>query len=181
MDLVNLIWVIDATGRLAPTSCFGPNTTTPLPDTGTFRTLFGQPPHSVGFASCLVVSSFNHLFHWTSAMTSCLYVYVYMSKCLVVDLSYMMKKNSRNQLNCPETLFLHELIDLEGNSYRCDWPQSLQSTVWTLLEITQILQVWMLQVVPPQVQFCQVGGVGLQSWAQRRTADLWQTASDQSE
>lgn len=61
------------------------------------------------------------------------------------------------------------------------WPQSLQSTVWTLLQITQQLHVWILQVVVTQVQLSQMGGVGLQSWGQRSTADLWQTAAHQSE
>ena len=63
-----------------------------------------------------------------------------------------------------------------------NWPQSLQSTVWTLQSRTQNLHSWILQVdVVTQVQFCQMGGVELQSWGQRITADLWQPAVNQSE
>ena len=59
-------------------------------------------------------------------------------------------------------------------------PQSLQSTVWTLLKINQLLHVWLLQVVLPQIQLSQMWGrVGLQSWGQIITADLWQTAVSQ--
>ena len=65
------------------------------------------------------------------------------------------------------------------------WPQSLQSTMWTLQKIRQQLHVWSLQVVVTQIQFSQTGGVWLQSWSQRRTAFLcdltaWQPANTQT-
>ena len=59
--------------------------------------------------------------------------------------------------------------------------QSLQSAVWTLLKINQLLHVWILQLVSSQIQHFQMGGVVLQSWGQIITADLWQTAPLQSE
>ena len=62
-----------------------------------------------------------------------------------------------------------------------DWPQSLQSIVWTLHKFRQQLHSWILQLVETQVQLSQMEGVGLQSWGQKSTADLWQTALLQSE
>ena len=61
------------------------------------------------------------------------------------------------------------------------WPQNLQFTVWTLHKMTQQLHSWILQLVSAQIQLSQVGGVDLQSWGQRSTADLWQTAVTQPE
>ena len=41
------------------------------------------------------------------------------------------------------------------------WPQSLQSTAWTVLQIRQQLPSWILQVIESHVQLSQMGGVGL--------------------
>ena len=61
------------------------------------------------------------------------------------------------------------------------WPHSLQATVWTLHKFRQQLHSWILQLVVTQVELSQMGGVGVQSWGQRSTTDLWQTAAPQSE
>ena len=58
-----------------------------------------------------------------------------------------------------------------------NWPESLQFTVWTLQSRTEQLHSWILQVIDPtQVQFSQMGGVGLQSWGNNFTMSLWQPA-----
>ena len=67
------------------------------------------------------------------------------------------------------------------NRESVNWPQNLQFTVWIPHKGTQQLHSWILQLVVVQVQLSQMGGVGLQSWGQRSTADLWQTAAPQSE
>ena len=59
-------------------------------------------------------------------------------------------------------------------------PESLQFTVWTLQSRTEQLHSWILQVVPTQVQFSQIGGVGLQSWGNNFTVSLWQSAATKS-
>ena len=72
-------------------------------------------------------------------------------------------------------------INLSTEVKHVVWPQSLQSAVWTLQKITQTIHVWIRQLVFTQVQLSQMGGVGLQSWGQRSTADLWQPAAFQSD
>lgn len=59
--------------------------------------------------------------------------------------------------------------------------QSLQFAVLALQELPQQLHTWILQFVLTEVQFCESGRVGLQSWGQRITASLWQPAALQSE
>ena len=61
-----------------------------------------------------------------------------------------------------------------------NWPQSLQSTVWTLQSRTQQLHSWILQLIATQVQFCQMGGTGLQSWGHDFTVSLWEITANKS-
>ena len=109
--------------------------------------------------------------------------------CLCVSVQSEVCLHSAPQLHW-EAAGLQETLDLcfdtdclvenwlTGTFY---WPQSLQAAVWTLHKILQMFHSWILQVVSTQVQMFQIGGVGLQSWGQRITADLWQPAALQSE
>ena len=98
------------------------------------------------------------------------------------DLCWNKPRKQENWRTFKTSLVDFILVDIHCTRAKyMNWPQSLQSTVWTLQSSWQKLHSWIIQLVVAQVQLCQMGGVGLQSWDQRITADLWQPAVLQPE
>lgn len=60
-----------------------------------------------------------------------------------------------------------------------NWPQSLQSALWTRYVTTQQLCSWILQLIVGQIKLPQMRGVWFQSRDKWSTSALWQSTRDQ--
>ena len=67
-----------------------------------------------------------------------------------------------------------DCLHIESN-----WPESLQSTVWTPQSSREQLHSWILQIIGTQVQLSQTRGGGAENWGQSFTASLWQMTAIQ--
>ena len=70
--------------------------------------------------------------------------------------------------------FRYYIYHMESN-----WPESLQSTVWTPQSSREPLHSWILQIIGTQVQLSQTRGGGAENWGQSFTASLWQLTAIQ--
>ncbi len=86
--------------------------------------------------------------------------------CKIINNVHLFIKHTNGQ-------YLQKVSELTSESSVCSLDSPENHTAASLLNPAAC--------VVTQLQLCQMGGVGLQSWGQRSTADLWQTAALQSE
>lgn len=134
----------------------------------------------IHFKICLLFIFQVYTFKYININTLfCVHVYVDVE--IVFWKAFLVFHKNRIQLikhksNCAGIDWRMDLQFFVALLQQQNWPQGPQPAVGALQKSTQMLHSWILQAVWTQVQVLQMGRVGLQSWDQSSTADLWQAA-----